>query len=204
MQTQTAVKTPLLYPLSYGGDAPLPDRCSKPGASLGALAPFARGTMGPLQTLEKLIDKCRLLPQTLLFSGFNDGTGLDSLYGLSVPLEQLPQFGADVGSFLLGHPSEYAHPHQPDHGSASTQQEQPVFAKQSSGRADLAEWVGQTWLSASISCTWRPCPSRRTNPCVNMFDVSPAESGLRRRSQFSGRCAAWTAATATRRSIRSS
>jgi len=64
--------------------------------------------MSPLKTLEKLIDKCRLLPQTLLFSGFNDGASLDSLYGLSVPLEQLPQFGADVGSFLLGHPSEYA------------------------------------------------------------------------------------------------
>ena len=43
--------------------------------------------MCPFQTLEKLIDKCRLLPETILFSGFNDGASLDSLHGFSVPLE---------------------------------------------------------------------------------------------------------------------
>ena len=78
------------------------------------------------------------------------------------------------------------------------------MAKQSLRVDHLDEWVAQTALIADISCTWRPCPSRRTKRCTRMFDASPVESGSRRRSRGSGRCAALTAATGTRRSTRSS
>jgi hypothetical protein len=62
-------------------------RTSLPDVRRRPLDSLAPGLMCPLQTLEKLIDKCRLFPQTVLFSGFNDGASLDSLHGFSVPLE---------------------------------------------------------------------------------------------------------------------
>lgn len=81
---------PLLLALGDGAEEraePAAGEAVRLAARVGPLVPLAPGLMCPLQTLEKLIDKCRLFPQTVLFSGFNDGASLDSLHGFSVPLE---------------------------------------------------------------------------------------------------------------------
>ena len=83
-------REPLLLALGDGAGEraePAAGEAVRPAARVGPLVPLAPGLMCPLQTLEKLINKCRLFPQTVLFSGFNDGASLDSLHGFSVPLE---------------------------------------------------------------------------------------------------------------------
>jgi hypothetical protein len=57
----------------------------------------------PLKTPEKLMDKRRLFPQTLLFSGFDDCPGLDPRQDFSVPVKELAKLWSDVRSFLVGH-----------------------------------------------------------------------------------------------------